>query len=150
MPNSRNQHHKNCMVNSEWNYKCADELDGTIVKYAADLYVPPNPQVAALRFICQAVRPERFRKCIVVKEFRFNSSQCRQVTTKAFENSDKNAPLLVACISLFGCVNADDTFSSVNTELQTVQRNVKTLVSLGENGVLHFPNGIRTIFKLHY
>ena len=29
-------------------------------------------------------------------------------------------------------------------------RNVKTLVSLGENGVLHFPNGIRTVFKLHY
>ena len=72
------------------------------------------------------------------------------MTTKAFENSDKNAPLLVACISLFGCVSANDTFSSVNTELKTVERNVKTLVSLGENGVLHFPNGIRTISKLHY
>ena len=72
------------------------------------------------------------------------------MTTKAFENSDKNAPLLVACISLFGCVSADDTFSSVNTELKTVERNVKTLVSLGENGVLHIPNGIRTISKLHY
>ena len=71
------------------------------------------------------------------------------MTTKAFENSDKNAPLLVACISLFGCVSADDTFSSVN-ELKTVEKNVKTQVSLGENGVLHFPNGIRTIFELHY
>ena len=67
------------------------------------------------------------------------------MTTKAFENSYKNAPLLVACI-----VSADDTFSSVNTELKTVERNVKTLVSLGENGVLHIPNGIRTISKLHY
>ena len=50
------------------------------------------------------------------------------MTTKAFENSDKNAPLLVACISLFGCVSADDTFSSVNTELETVEKNLKTLV----------------------
>ena len=52
MPNSSNNYHKNCMVNSEWNYKWADELDGTIVKYAADAYVLPNPQVAALTFIC--------------------------------------------------------------------------------------------------
>ena len=66
------------------------------------------------------------------------------MTTKAFENSDKNAPLLVAYIGPFGCVSANDTFSSVNTELKTDERNVKTLVSLGENGVLHFSNGIRT------
>ena len=72
------------------------------------------------------------------------------MTSKAFENSDKNAPFLVAYISLFGCVSANDTFSSVNTELKTDERNVKTLVSLGENGVLHFPNGIRTISKLYY
>ena len=72
------------------------------------------------------------------------------MTTKAFENSDKNAPLLVACISLFGCVSADDTFSSVNTELKTVEKNMKTLVSLGENDILHFPNGIRTIYEVHY